>query len=66
MSSAEIHLGVTKLISWADGLTNAGGGNKSPLKREPSLTNGRQNAALGTKFSVPSQSWQMRSGDESQ
>ena len=31
-SSAAIHLGISSLISWADGLANEGGGRKSPLK----------------------------------
>ena len=48
-----VRTSVTELISWADGLANGGVGIKSTLKREPSLTNGRQSAALGTILSVP-------------
>ena len=40
-SSAAIHLGISGLISWADGLANeGGGGKKSPLKSKPSLPMG--------------------------
>ena len=66
MSSAAIHLGVTELISWADGLTNAGGGKKSPSKREPSLANGRPNTAQEPVLSEPSHTWRKRLGDGSQ
>ena len=49
--SAAFHLGVSDLISWADGLANEGvGGRKSPLKREPSLANHRQNAVQELSF----------------
>ena len=35
-SSAAIYLGISGLISWADGLANEGGGSKSPLKSKTS------------------------------
>ena len=66
ISSAAFHLGVSELISWADGLTNGEGGRKSPLKREPSLADGKPNAAQEPFLSVPSHTWRKRSGDGSQ
>ena len=46
------NLGVSELISWADGLSNKG----TNLTGEPSLINERQNAGPGTRISVASQS----------
>ena len=61
--SAAFSIGVSELISYAD---QWGSGDQEPFKEGAKLDLWQPNAALGTKLSVPSQSWQMRSGDGSQ
>ena len=56
-------MGVSELISYAG---QWGSGDQEPFKEGAKLDLWQPNAALGTKLSVPSQSWQMRSGDGSQ
>ena len=58
--SAAFSIGVSELISYAG---QWGSGDQEPFKEGAKLDLWQPNAALGTKISVPSQSWQMRSGE---
>ena len=61
--SAAFSMGLSELISYAGPW---GSGDQEPFKEGAKLDLWQPNTALGTKHSVPSQSWQMRSGDGSQ